>query len=574
VKRAGSPVVPAAMSVSARAVRRRGARAALVLAALLAGVTRAGAAEGDAPYEKLVPLAGDSHQHAATLYLSERQAKDPPTYFGKHLHENSTAAEAYDLMRKGGLDWGSLSFHDTNFPGVFANICIDPASEKYRWWISKMSAKGFPDATSDKGAAVDPPSNEALALSKVAESKNAEGDGGFLALAGREFTNVNFFPTAVGARQGGHKIVVIPGETSGLCTADGLLRGDEYCLDEFHLYRWIAAQPDPKPVLIQAHPGGPQAMDLRPLHPQNAPGGFTDQFVVGIEVSSKSQDPQWEPAYQRALHLGYRLFPAFGSDNHYATYKGNEPTAALGATICWASARTRRALVEAMHARRCYYATSWKPELRFSARAHGSETWLPMGAEIESAGGLVDVRIHARNDPRNRNPDPRLGKRFDTLELVDDHGVLVASCGVGAKPRPDAKECRCTRADDGADTCSLAIDSLALRPGAVYPRILMKDPAPEGCRSKGTPVFLPGCNKVVIGAPIFVDWPAFRARTPYRVCQLHADHLPCGEPGCLAKDVDRDQDGWPDDCDVCPDVANPDQADRDLNGIGDACEGK
>ena len=35
---------------------------------------------------------------------------------------------------------------------------------------------------------------------------------------------------------------------------------------------------------------------------------------------------------------------------------------------------------------------------------------------------------------------------------------------------------------------------------------------------------------------------------------------------------DRDKDGVPDFRDNCPDVANPDQADIDENGIGDACQ--
>ena len=291
-------------------------------------------------------------------------------------------------------------------------------------------------------------------------------------------------------------------------------------------------------------------------------------------MSSRGQDPQWETQYQEALHLGYRLFPAYGSDDHYATYPGNPPLATRGATVCWASARTRRALIEAMQARRCYYAGAWRPELRFSARAHGSDAWLPMGAELATSDGLVDVRVHARNDPRNRDPNPRLGKRLDSVELVDDRGQVVASCGAGAKPPAGATECACARADDGRDTCALSVDSLKLRDGAFYPRIRMKDPAAEGCRSKDSPQFLPDCDKVILGSPIFVNWPAFASRAPYRQCRLDAQHLPCGGAGCLAKEVDRDQDGWPDDCDVCPAVADPGQADRNKDGSGDACPGK
>jgi hypothetical protein len=525
----------------------------------------------DDPYAKLVPLAGDSHQHAATLYMIQRQAKQPPVPgFGQYLHENCSASDVYDELRKGGYDWGSLSHHDTNHPGLLANICIDPASAKYQWWIANVSPSGFPDATKS-GAAVSPPSNEALALSRVADSKNVEGKGGFLAFTGREFTNVNFNASSVAAREAGHKVVILPRDTTGMCTADGLLMGDEYCKDEAHLYLWIASQRPPWPVLIQAHPGPAESLNLSPFHPKNAPGGFTDQFIEGMEVSSKNQDPQWEPAYQRALHLGYRLFPAYGSDNHFATYKGNEPSPAVGATICWSADRTRAALVEAMHQRRCYYATSWKPELRFSARAHGAAEWTVMGGELMAPKRSVDVRIGVANDRRNFDANPQLGKRFDTLQLVDDAGAIVAACGLSPRPPAGASECRCTRAPDGADTCALSVDSLALHDGAFYPRVLMSHPDPNGCRSKATPIFLPGCSTVIVGAPIFVNWSAFQARTPYRACRIDPSHLPCGEPGCLPKEVDRDQDGWPDDCDVCPNAANPDQADRDQNGYGDVC---
>lgn len=448
-----------------------------------------------------MPLAGDSHQHAATLFMIERQAQDPPTPgFGRYLHENGSSADALAALRAGGYDWGSVSNHDVSQYGRRANVCIEPASAKYQWWVRNVSPDGFPGA--------DPPSNEASALARLASAATVEGEGGFLAFSGREFTNVNFTPTGVGPRENGHKIVIIPGETHGLCVADGTLSGDEYCKDELQLFRWALGAGSPQPVIVQAHPGDAAKLDLRPLHPQNAPGGFSDQFVVGIEVGNAFDGPRWEPAYQRALQLGYRLFPAFGSDNHDATYPGNAPSLGRGATVCWATARTRAALIEAMHARRCYYSSSGKPELRYSLRAHGGATWVAMGGLVGAPRGRVDVQVQVDHAPP-----------AGALELVDDRGSVIAS-------RP------CS-----ATSCTLALDDLKLGDGAFYPRV----------------------GKALVGSAIYVNWSAYVASTPYRACRLGSDGS------------DRDHDGWPDECDTCPDVANPDQADRDKDGWGDAC---
>ncbi|HTO54619.1 MAG TPA: hypothetical protein VMR50_14630 [Myxococcota bacterium] len=528
-------------------------------------------AEGDQAYQNLVPLAGDSHQHAATFYMIARAAKQPPVPgFPNGLHENSAPGDAFDVLRNGGYDWMSLSSHDTNHPGYLANICVDTMSEKYQWWSKNMVPSGFPDATRP-GQAVNPPANEALALSRLATSKTVEGVGGFLAFTGREFTTMNFAPSGVGSRQSGHKVVVIPGETQGMCAPSGVLVGDEYCTDEAQMYLWALAQPDPRPVIIQAHPGPASLVDFRPFHPKNAPGGLTDQLVQGIEIGSEFQDPQWEGAYDLALSLGYKVFPAYGSDDHYATYPGVDRSPHVGATVCWATSRTKRALVEAMQARRCYFSTSWKPELRFSARARGTATWLPMGSDISASGGLVDLRIHVRNDPRNANANPRLGNRFDSLDLVNDQGAALATCGLGAKPPFGARACSCTRSADGQDVCVLDADAVPLRFGAFYARVRMDSPDPAGCRSRTTPDLLPLCGVEVVSAPIFVNWPQQVARSPYRQCLLDPSHLPCGTPGCLPAAVDHDQDGWPDDCDVCPAVPDPGQADSNLDGIGDAC---
>ena len=43
-------------------------------------------------------------------------------------------------------------------------------------------------------------------------------------------------------------------------------------------------------------------------------------------------------------------------------------------------------------------------------------------------------------------------------------------------------------------------------------------------------------------------------------------------PAACAVETDVDLDGVPDDVDNCPDMANPDQADADRDGIGDVCD--
>jgi hypothetical protein len=63
------------------------------------------------------------------------------------------------------------------------------------------------------------------------------------------------------------------------------------------------------------------------------------------------------------------------------------------------------------------------------------------------------------------------------------------------------------------------------------------------------------------GRPDFIDG-----------CPADPAKLEPGACGCGAADIDSDEDGVPDCLDNCPTVANPDQADSDADGTGDACE--
>lgn len=81
------------------------------------------------------------------------------------------------------------------------------------------------------------------------------------------------------------------------------------------------------------------------------------------------------------------------------------------------------------------------------------------------------------------------------------------------------------------------------------------------------PTFFPGLRAVHC-QPLCGDAPTFLKRMTHEDAQL-AEHgvLPAQPPM-----PDRDGDGIPDDADNCPDTPNPDQADWDDDGIGNACD--
>jgi len=348
---------------------------------------------------------------------------------------------------------------------------------------------------------------------------------------------------AVPPARGGHKIVVLPNPTDRICGPLAGLQGGYHECDETQLYLWVYGE---QGAIIQAHPDN-WANGMVHWHPTTAPSGLTELFVHGAEIGNRL-GVLWEDDFQDALANGYRLFPSFGADTHNLQLSAlglpgctdnPAPTRASGALMCWVptGGMTRQTIVGAMRERLCYYARSYEPRLEFEIRNNPTSPRRPMGYQIQVPDHIAKIRVTAVNDLLNQTPS--LDRRFDRLELVhagtpQSGPSVVHSC---------TDDC-CSRDATNGDHCELVIDELPVADGALYPRICSGE---EPCTGNRT---------VVVGAPVFVNWSAFKTSI--------------GMPGNLLYDFD--QDGFPAISDKCPVDANPNQADADFDWVGDVCD--
>jgi hypothetical protein len=89
-----------------------------------------------------------------------------------------------------------------------------------------------------------------------------------------------------------------------------------------------------------------------------------------------------------------------------------------------------------------------------------------------------------------------------------------------------------------------------------------------GARAKARPTAIPGLE------PVHLEWLEGQAGSysSRRNLFAYVEPPPPPPPPPPAPPPDKDKDGIPDFQDNCPDVANPDQADIDRDGIGSACD--
>jgi len=534
-------------------------------------------------YNGRTPIAGDAHRHAGSAD-SERMLGELPAACP---HESGLPSALYDRARLAGVDWLSLAFHDYLLTG-------DPNAPAYRFWTDPASTPrvdptwGYTVAPSPLGFAdfalggtVSPPWNEIASLSSVADTRTLPGS--FLAIAGREYT------APVYRGRANHKTVIPPGATDRICGSLSDQGKRHRCASESDLYRWSAAEGG---ALIQAHPGAFTPNQAQ-WHPLSEPRGISDVFVFGVEIGSAA-GTQWEDGYRNALDAGYRFFPAFGGDVHHMQGgvadcgDGAAPTIEQGATVCWtpSGAWDREDLVGAMRDRACYASRAWKPTLQLDAC--GATSTLPgasclgplvrMGGTVEAPSHWLRVRLHARNDLRNQ-ADPL--RRMQRVELVGNGDQVVASC----------TSCCVAGSATVADRCDWDAVLPAAPDGALYARV---------CSTAGGPSCgQNGAGTVVVSAPLFVNWSAYRVAAGQPLdasCDFDGDAVGCAADNCWTDanpgqanadgDVYGDVcDAWPGDpendedgdaipapLDLCPLIVDLSNADSDGDGVGDACD--
>ena len=336
------------------------------------------------PYAGLHPYTGDIHVHTGlALYM----VLDP-----NRPHAIGTPDQVLDAAESRGLDFVVITEHSNNLN--------DPRGVQWRREVG--AAFTLPDGTIT--------AEEWVYLQSVVARRNKPGR--FLVFLGLEYTH-----GSTKEKSPGHQAAIFPGDTlPRYCSNFPHNVGD--CPEHADFYRFVREQGG---VAVMAHPctkSGPSdwsaydpivnAMELVEGKCEFGPNGYNDMLKRGLRLGARGS-----------------------SDSHHFE------VGAADKTICWASALTRPAILDAMRANLCYYADRFPVALKFTING------APMGSEIAAEGLGLAVSASAQS-PWDTD--------CDHMELIHDGKVVVR------------KDCE----DNEYDECAMSTLLLDGAPGYYY----------------------------------------------------------------------------------------------------------
>jgi hypothetical protein len=138
---------------------------------------------------------------------------------------------------------------------------------------------------------------------------------------------------------------------------------------------------------------------------------YTESRDLGMSVLENLENPDYEQSYILALDAGWHIMPAANSDTHSANWISGYETR----TVLLAPSLTPDDLYDAMRASRGYATQDENLRIVYTLNDE------VMGSTLSAPGPTYVANIHIED------PDGTASDEITLVEIVSDHGVVVAS---------------------------------------------------------------------------------------------------------------------------------------------------